>query len=112
MGSSPVMVAPSGGNNNNIQRLDYTVDNMDCQGCVYSVEGIISSQLGVVSAKVTKFDFGEVEVYVNKDWIADYNESTFEKSLNDVLMSNGYELHPRGWKTQKMKFDESFASPK
>ena len=95
--------------NVNVIRLDYTVDKMGCEGCVYSVEGLLSSQSGVVSAKVSNFDLGEVEIYVNKAWI-NFEKEVFEKSLNELLVSNGYELHERGWKTMKMKFNDSFVT--
>lgn len=35
----------------NLLRLNYTVDNMGCEACVYSVEALISRQPGIVSAK-------------------------------------------------------------
>lgn len=94
--------------NLNIIQLDLTVDNMDCGGCVIEVEGLISSQSGVVSAKVTDFELGEVEILVNTAWI-DYDRGDFFGSMDKVLVSHGFALHERGWKTQKMKFDESFA---
>ena len=51
-------------NNSNILQLDYTVDNMDCNGCVIEVEGLLlSSQSGVISAKVTQFDLGDIDQY-------------------------------------------------
>ncbi len=83
-------------NNNKIIKLDYKVDNMDCGGCVRSVEAILSKQIGVVSAKVLSLDLGEVEVYLNKELVGDnYEKKEFDKILNDALMLKGYELHER-----------------
>ena len=96
-------------NNSNILQLDYTVDNMDCNGCVIEVEGLLSSQSGVISAKVTQFDLGEVKILVNIEWI-EYEKKGFFENMNQVLVSHGFALHERGYKTQKMKFDESFAT--
>lgn len=102
-------LAPAIGNVKDMIRLEYTVDNMGCEACVFGVEGILTRQPGVISAKVTDFNLGEVEIVLNKAWI-DYNKNIFEKSVNDNLELHGYELHQRGWKTKKMKLDESYSS--
>ena len=84
-----------------IIKLEYTVDNMGCEACVYSVQGVLTIQSGVALAKITDFDLGEIEIYINKDWINDYEKETFENNLNETLLSSGFSLHDRGWKTKK-----------
>jgi len=78
-----------------IIKLDYKVDNMDCGGCVRAVEATLSKQSGVVSAKVLSLELGEVEVYLNKDLVENYERKEFDKILSDALMLKGYELHGR-----------------
>lgn len=113
LGIDPVLLAPAvknGDNNSSFIKLEYTVDNMDCGGCVVEVEGLLTGQTGVISAKVTTFALGEVEIYVNTEWVQDYETVTFEKVLNETLIPHGFELHERGWKTKMMTFDERFPS--
>ena len=113
LGMDPVILAPAvkdSSNNSPYIKLEYTVDNMDCGGCVIEVEGLLTGQKGVVSAKVTTFDLGEVEIYVNTEWVEDYETVTFEKMLNETLVPHGFELHERGWKTKMMSFNERFPS--
>mmetsp|Transcript_25777 Transcript_25777/g.29925 ORF Transcript_25777/g.29925 Transcript_25777/m.29925 type:complete len:246 (+) Transcript_25777:359-1096(+) len=94
-------------NHEHVVKLEFTIDNMGCEACVNAVENILLRQSAVISAKVSSFDLGEAEVYINDHWL-DIDIGMFEQSMNDDLKKHGYELHNRGWKTKKMHFDESF----
>ena len=101
-----------------ILRMEYVVDNMGCEACIHAVEKLINGQDGVIRSKVVSFDSGEVEIFVSgKEWngvtasaaadmaskVLSSRQETFERKLNEVLQQHGYELHPKGWVTKKMK---------
>jgi len=77
----------------------WVVDNMGCEACVDGVTKMIEKTDGVLYTSVD-FESGEAEMYVAKNWKFDHN------ALNATLVENGYELRPRGWETQKQKFDK------
>jgi copper chaperone CopZ len=97
-------------NESNLLTLEYTVNGMSCEGCVHSVEGLLSRQSGVISAKVSNYDLGEVEILINKEWVVDFEKDQFDDLIGGLLDKHGFGLHERGFETEKMKFDNSFVS--
>lgn len=86
-------------------RVEYVVDNMGCEACVNAVEGIISRHKGVAVNKVTSFDFGEVDMYVDATLLTLGQKEIFERELDELLRVDGYELHEKGWTTKKMEME-------
>jgi hypothetical protein len=104
---------------NNVVKFEYVVDNMGCEACLHAVEKLVNEQtnIGVVRSKVSSFDIGEIDIYVDIDMHVDVDGDSdsdsngvdngwrdrFENELDGVLKEHGYELRPKGWVTKKMK---------
>jgi len=97
-----VLLVGGGSKPGHLVRMEYVVDNMGCEACINAVERLITGQDGVAKSKVASFDSGQVEIYVDGEWDA-ARQTEFELSLDLVLNTHGYELHPKGWVTKKMK---------
>jgi len=81
----------------------WVVDNMGCEACVDGVTKMIEKTDGVLYTTVD-FESGEAEMYVARDWKFD------QDALNATLVDAGYELRPKGWETQKQKFEKKMAA--
>jgi hypothetical protein len=109
---------------NDVVKFEYVVDNMGCEACIHAVEKLVNEQteIGVVRSKVSSFEMGEIDIYVDIDMHVDADAGTrssgsdsdsdgvdngwrdrFENELDGVLKEHGYELRPKGWVTKKMK---------
>ena len=89
-------------------RVRYVVDNMGCEACINAVERVIRGQDGVVKSSVTSFQTGEVEIYLESNEGAPWDDEKkiiFEEGLDKALKTYGYELHEIGWVTKKMKMN-------
>merc|ERR1711907_146477 len=62
-----------------------TIDNMGCEACEYTVQGLIDRTDGVVASNLD-FGTGIAKIYVAKDWGFDLQK------LEDELMYRGYTL--------------------
>ena len=104
----------------NVVKFEYVVDNMGCEACIHAVEKLVNEQMniGVVRSKVSSFEMGEIDIYVDIDiGVGDRNivndsngvnvdngwRDRFEHELDGVLKEHGYELRPKGWVTKQMK---------
>jgi len=68
-----------------VDKLVVTIDNMGCEACQYTVQGLIDRTDGVVASNLD-FNTGVAEVFVAKDWGFDL------KVLEEELMYAGYTL--------------------
>jgi len=68
-----------------VDKLVVTIDNMGCEACQYTVQGLIDRTDGVVASNLD-FATGIAEIFVARDWGFD------AKALEEELMYQGYTL--------------------
>lgn len=87
-----------------LTKLEFVVDNMGCEACVKAVEDTVSRHEDVVIGKITSFETGDIDIFVDSSILADQSrQQSFERELDDLLRMGGYEIHQKGWETKKMK---------
>lgn len=97
--------ASSSSEDRQFKKMEYVVDNMGCEACVNAVEGIIMRHKSIATCKITSFDFGKVDIYVDTDMLRLGQQQVIERELDDLLRVDGYELHEEGWTTKKMEME-------
>lgn len=87
-----------------LTKLEFVVDNMGCEACVKAVEDTVSRHEDVVIGKITSFETGDIDIFVDSSVLAAQNrQQSLQQELDDLLRLGGYEIHQKGWKTKNMK---------